>query len=767
MVIISGDFSGGKSFLYKVMGNYYFPGTFTMEFASSSKALEYSGNISGSMIVIDDTSKKELPMLAENIHSYRNGKIHITSDTNSNSFNIGNENTIKTLTTEGYFLRSVTIKTSSADGQTQSNSAVSIPVIRRVVTWGNSNQSLATVKNELKSRIILLYSLKKSTQNKEMMQENLSNATMEYNLSTLPRSLPSTTSKGLMGYQDVIRSLQSFTCIWQFLESCGAIPSDHSVIAISKIYMSRFKKTLEALYPLKLELATRFEEEQMPVLVKSMRLIRMWANICSNAYNDPDLKANSPLNINMIRKLVAINAHFVTEEDFVNAVSFLNTVLPPVEQVAVVEWMLQYVEGRGCMLRSDMRTCNPNMFTSRAHPDNNGTVSTFTHPTVRRNNQDDEEMDGNSQSQDSESSFFRKPKPKPNGLKRMGLIYHQQSNDNARFNKTHYASSMDVDLGYGVLNEEHIISKSVCDVIKSEYFYLDNATIQEGLYQVAQSVYTVKNVKFSDYEGQTIIEETDEYVSVTPLDFNRVDPITNKYVLRINIAWLVHMVRKFGCLQTRESYVSKYHRCTVMENVFSNMGFEGCKKYDILLPGEFFNHNVSNAPKLDYMSLMKIVKWGEPRTYVEESSIPRHLNSKVTVPNLVSEKDSTKEAEWCPGEDSFEKARYTESLLLQYEKGYYSITRNEMVSTNLVKNNPLLVADLVNVCDNFSPEAVRETFHRNIPAFKKVGLEYPKCLFIDPENNPSNRPKKKIRYTSARSLLSSCSSSSSSSYEFL
>jgi hypothetical protein len=218
------------------------------------------------------------------------------------------------------------------------------------------------------------------------------------------------------------------------------------------------------------------------------------------------------------------------------------------------------------------------------------------------------------------------------------------------------------------------------------------------------------------------------------------------------------MVRDYGCLKTKASYTSKYHKCTVLENVFTHMGFQNSGRYDILLLGEFMNHTINKDDDTDYSAYMKVLKWGKPTIVPESSDGPEFLFPDIVVPdNISSFNRNDGECVFEFDGDNFEKARYQRSVLMQHEKGYKSMTTDELCTEGLNLQHEDFKNDVAYVCNRFNPEQVRANFHANIPPEKKTGMIYPDSLLPPRRTEEESRsiPKKKVKYMRFSNILDS------------
>lgn len=750
LVLLTGEFSGGKSYVYKLMGKYFYEDTYTMEFSTSQKAWEYGGNMSGKMIIVDDTSDKKHALLLQETHRYEGGRITII-DNNERTDATASEDTMKVMQSEGYFQRSVTSSVGTGNKDQTKLSAAPILSIRRCTSLVISNQCVAWLKGANMSRALHQYSKKKDVLNKKMRKEKLTRSEIIEEEDDDYTPLPSTSS--ITGYHDVIRSLQSFTAIWQFLEACGAIPNTDDINVMIRIYFHRFKQTLQKLYPLKIDMATRFEEDQLPLLIKGMRLIRIWSNICSNAYDDPDLKASAPFSIKTIEKLIHINAHFVTEEDFFHCVSFMGNMLPPIEEVAVIDWMIREVERHGCRIRDDVKRVDPAKFRPKIANDiqrnttgfniTGGTVSTFT-MAPPYNASSSSSSTPSTQSTPSMGfgtrSYLHGNRP----------MHRHFPSTLCEHNNTHLATCMDARFrGNYETMFESVIRSEIASNIKDEYYYLDNNTIYEGLYTLAQKPYKVRSLKFKNVGNEVILEEEpDKEIDVYPVTFSKADD-SNKYSLTISVAWLNHMIKEYGCFRTRTSYTSQYQKCSVIENVFAHMGYKGCDKYDILLLGEFLDHNVDKQDTNDLSSFMKVLNWGEPMVESGTSSTNTFLDPDIAVPANITTRNESIECIFDYQGDTLETARYTKSVIAQYEKGYKN-DEGVIITKNLDISDEVFKEDVMNVCEKFNPSSVRTHFRDSMPTHKKQGLIYPHSIIPQRQSRDQTleAPRKRVRYIS-------------------
>lgn len=726
--LLQGDTSSGKSRIQEILERLFYKSTYTNEFNNSARSIEYSKK-SGMLIIVDDASAKSHPLLSQDNYEYEGGVLKIRSQKTDDIDE--REDAYKTLTTKGFFCKSVTATGQSKDSKKTQWAAMFVLSIRRISCVINSNVPTAFIKEAGKSRMYIHWA--KPSQKTEYVMKHVQvsrynkkiNGYIQSEIQYDPAAQTSRSDEPENVQKEfdagkMLRSLQGFAAVTNYLIACGAIPYGTQQQGVYIVYYNRLQKILDILWPVKAKQTSRLKEDIIPSFMRAVTITRIWANICSGVYEDPDLRPDTPFNMRTWEKIAHINALNTTEEDFITTLSFFDHIVPPLPLVITIEWMMQEIKKSGCDLSADIIKVDPTKFrlvvvdqesynANNRGGGNNGNMNSNNPPGVH-------------------PSFQLGPQDVLN----MSLGNAYIEND---VNSKYKASLMNAMFGMNhdnILTRDAYIRKDILTWVKANYHFIDPNEISMAMNYLYSTQFTVPDLEFKEVGNRNSPHAGGFYytigpkasgatINVTPLTLIRSNDGTSSSLL-ISVAWLYSITHKDGYYKHMNCSNSNDHKSTPMENVFTNFAYKGCKQYDIVLPGMFIDYKKSPSVGLDLQSYMKVLHYGrehhdnelDARGGSSSSSGGTYLFPDLEVTySLTSNQDKPKYYSTHDNfETSYEECSYLESLILQFEQGYKNFDLNKTVSNPLylTPNNQVFAEILKSTYEKNNPVALRKRF---------------------------------------------------------
>lgn len=144
-------------------------------------------------------------------------------------------------------------------------------------------------------------------------------------------------------FKTIVRGFQIFSGFLGFLLSCGAMSYKVTEKGlVGSVLYRHFVSPIQPVFDGKIQRDDRDQNDKFHLLLYGVTVQRLYASICSGCFaDDEDLRPESPLSMEMFKKIDKYNLLCATEEDAMVAMSYMHNCLPSSAHVSIIEWFGQ------------------------------------------------------------------------------------------------------------------------------------------------------------------------------------------------------------------------------------------------------------------------------------------------------------------------------------------------------------------------------------------------------------------------------------------
>jgi hypothetical protein len=722
-ILFYGETATGKSRIFEILHKLFLGSGIVLEQSSSSQSKAYElGMHETYFVYVDDTSKNKNPILEGDKNSGYGGRTE-SSSTSSCSVDA---DTIKQIITSGYSSRSVPIQ----NPETGITQTVMIKSGRRLVQAGLTNQStIRDMKPAFNNRIYPIISdhvpnIKPpdkcpniySSLNMRLINDAEVDDGMnadDANTGT-EKSIDSITKINTI--ESMYKSLQIFSGFINYFISCGALTYNDTSLSLLPVMTDRLFDILEVVWPIKFTRDLRTLKDMIPLFTTTITIQRIWCNICSNAYTDINLTPMSPFDETLVHKIEAYNLLQATEEDIISAFSLMWHIIPTFEYVIVVRWILDNLRKQNLVPKYEtVFNGNIAVFRPKASLLNTETcndTAQVTTPSVTMG------------SMGSIAPTFHVP---GNVQKHISRTNDSQSQPNAtntisgiqNYDPTFAVLSIGSNQKIGTVSD---IEKSLEDFSMLHYPGRDHGLAKKCFWDwIKCSPDNEDEVELLNSPQGLFLRSSGKKILTCPIVLQKISADAHpKFITMVSISWLNRLLKPGGYI---ENYKSEFHHGyhqSPLEYALTFMGYDSCKKQEIVLPGSYLNMHIVNTyiPEKNILYYPKTIKYGS----TDWDNAPKGISRKIIIPS--GRLNDSGKGIFC-GNGTYEIATQIDSLLKKVELGFYNFESGKYITKE--KRSLLADMNLVNkITTVFKTEMTNAVFHHNIGRnYKDISNTYP------------------------------------------